>query len=111
MSKMDSVLPLLKNELLEVSVGDEYEELLTSDTVKKINGVIYGVLLNIIDDLMVLDCYYLNKNNQLVSGNIVYINTWAVKMFTKANSEGSLKDVMLSAAHTRKMKEILGLND
>lgn len=111
MSELKGLLPVLKNQLLEICVGDEYEELLTADSTRKVNGVIYGVLKDIVDDFLVLDSYFLTKEGKINSGNIIYINTWAVKMFTKVNANGSLNDVMLSSDHTRKMKHLLGLNE
>lgn len=110
MSDLNSLLPKLKNKLLEVGVGDEYEELVLTDHNKKINGVIYGVLKDIVEDFMVLDCYAI-KDGKLHNGNIVYINTWNVKYFTEANASGSLNDVLLSSAHSRRMKVLLGLTD
>lgn len=111
MSKLQTLLPHLKDELLEISIGDEYEEIISSDTVKKVNGVIYGVLKDIIDDFLIVDCYYLDKNGRLVSGNIVYINSWAIKVFTKVKANGCLNDVLLSSSHSRKVKYLLGLDD
>lgn len=111
MSNMNSLLPILKGKLLEVSIGDEYEELVMSDHVKKVNGVIYGILKDIVDEFIVLDCYYLTKEGELANGNIVYINTWAIQAFTQVNASGCLNDVFLSSSHTRKIKALLGLDE
>ena len=111
MSKMDALLPRLKGKLLEISVGDEYEEIVLSDHVRKVNGVIYGILQDIVEEFLVLDCYYITKEGQLQDGNIIYINTWAIKAFTEVNSQGCLNDVFLSSDHTRKMKALLGIDD
>lgn len=111
MSQMNALLPILRDKLLEISVGDEYEEIILSDHVRKVNGVIYGILKDIVDEFLVVDCYYISKNGDLKHGNIIYINTWAIKAFTQVNSEGCLNDVFLSSDHTRKMKLLLGLND
>lgn len=111
MSKMDGLLPRLKDELLEFHVGDDYEEIHMADTTKKISGVIYGILRDIVDEFLVVDSFYLDRNGALVSGNIIYINTWAIKMFTKVKYNGCLNDVLLSRAHTRKIKELLGISD
>jgi len=111
MSKINALLPTLKGKLLEISIGDDYEELVMSDHVKKVNGVIYGFLKDIVDDFIILDCFYINKQNEIKSGNIIYINTWAIKAFTEVNSSGSLNDVLLGSGHTRKIKAMLGFND
>ncbi len=108
---MDSLLPTLKGKLLEISVGDEYEEIVMSDHVRKVNGVIYGILQDIVDEFIVISCYYISKDGKLQSGNVVYINTWAIKAFTQVNASGCLNDVFLSSDHTRKIKALLGLND
>jgi hypothetical protein len=111
MSKIDSLLPVLRGKLLEISIGDEYEELQMSDHVKKINGVIYGVLKDIVDDFLILDCYYINQKGLLSDGNIVYVNSWAIKVFTEVKPTGCLNDILLSSSHTRKMKVLLGLDE
>lgn len=111
MSKLDALLPKLKGKLLEISIGDEYEELQMSDHVKKVNGVIYGILRDIIDDFLVLDCYYLTAKGELADGNVVYINSWAIKVFTEVKPKGCLNDVLLSSSHTRRMKTMLGLDE
>lgn len=111
MSEMRSLLPKLKGKLLEISIGDEYEELIMSDHIKKVNGVIYGTLENIIEDFLVINCFFVTKTGVLSDGNIVYLNSWNVKAFTEVNSTGSLNDVFLSSTHTRKMKDLLGIND
>lgn len=111
MSEIKSLLPILQGKLLEVSIGADYEELLLSDHTKKINGVIYGILQDVIDDFMVLNCYFVDKKGNLKSGNIVYINTWSVTAFTEVNARGCLNDVLLSTAHTRKIKALLKIDD
>ena|SRR5690606_18325538 len=111
MSKLNGLLPKLKGELLEISIGDEYEEILSADSSKKVNGVIYGVLQDIVDEFIILDSFYLDKEGRISSGNIIYINSWAIKMFTKVKSNGCLNDILLSSNHTRKIKYLLGLND
>lgn len=111
MSKLSSLLGTLKGELLEISIGDNYEDIVLSDTVKKVNGVIFGTLKDVVDDFLIVDSFFINKDGEVQTGNIVYINTWHVKVFTKVKSNGSLNDVLLSASHTRRIKAILGLND
>lgn len=111
MSDITGLLPTLKGKLLEVSIGDEYEELVMADHVKKVNGVIYGVLQDITGDFFVLNCYHITKEGQLSDGNIVYLNSWNIKAFTEVNSHGCLNDVFLSSSHTHKMKVLLGIHD
>jgi hypothetical protein len=112
MSKMDALLPRLKGKVLEISIGDEYEELTLNDHIKKVNGIIYGILEDVVDDFLVVSCYYFDKNGALHKrGNVVYINTWSVKVFTELNSRGCLNDVFLSSEHSRKMKALLGIDD
>jgi len=107
MSDATGILSKLQGKLLEVSVGDEYEEIVLSDHVQKINGVIYGTLVDIIGDFFVLNCYYMDNSKNLRQGNLVYLNSWNIKAFTELNNEGSLNDVFLSAPHTRRVKELL----
>lgn len=111
MSKLSSLLETLKGELLEISIGDDYEDIVLSDTTRKVNGVIFGILTDIVDDFLIVDSFFINKNGEVQTGNVIYINTWHVKVFTKVKSNGCLNDVLLSTTHTRRIKTILGLND
>jgi hypothetical protein len=109
MANLVELLPDLQDQLIEICVGDEYEELLTADSTRKVNSVIYGILKDVIDNFFVVDSFYLTKEGKLSSGNILYINSWTVKLITKVKPAGSLNDVMLSAEHTRKIKYLLGI--
>lgn len=111
MSDISKLLPRLQDELLEIYVGDEYEELVMSDNVRKVNGSVFGYCKDLLGDFLVLDCFYINKKGELVKGNITYINVWSIKAITKVKSNGSLSDVFMSSADTRKLKVLLGLDE
>lgn len=110
MSQLKKLLPILQGKLLEISVGDDYEELVLSDHVSKVNGVIYGELDDIVDDFLVVRCYFIDKQGRLVKDNVVYINSWHVKVMKEARN-GSLNDVFLGASHSRKIRALAGIDE
>lgn len=103
---LNSLFVGLKGKLLELSVDDDYEELVLSDHTKKVNGVIYGYLREVVEGFIVLECFYIDNNNTLSLGNRVYVNTDWIKVFTEVNNKGCLNDVLLSSSHSRKIKEM-----
>ncbi len=111
MSKLSGLMSKLNGELLEISIGDDYEDILSSDSTKKVNSVIFGFLRDIVDDFIILDSFYIDKKGEFKSGNIIYINTWHIKAFTKVKSNGCLNDALMSVSDTRKIKHLLGLDD
>jgi hypothetical protein len=111
MSSIADLLPNLKDELIELCIGDDYEELVMSDNVRKVNGSIFGYCRDIVGDFVVVDCFFVNKRNEVVPGNRVYINSWSIKAITKVKSNGSLNDVFMSSADARKLKAMLGIDE
>lgn len=111
MSKMSGLLPYLKDEFVEICIGDEYEEIVQFDNVKKVNSVIYGKLKDIIDDFAVLDCFSIDFKDQVTSGNIVYVNTWQIKAITKITQSSSLNDILASSGAISKIKNSLNVSN
>lgn len=111
MSSILELFPRLKDELVEVYIGDEYEEIVMSDNVRKVNGSLFGYCREVLGDFVILDCFFINKKGELSNGNIVYVNTWSIKAITKVKSNGSLNDVFMSSSDTRKLKSLLGIDD
>ena len=71
-----TVASFLKGKLVEVYMGDEYEDLLQADFSKKIQMSVIGILEGAIGDCLVIDSYYFSSDHKaLVKGNILYINS------------------------------------
>ncbi len=112
MSSVADLLPYLQNKYVEISIGDEYEEIVMSDHTKKINVVIYGKVIGTVADFLILNCFYIDSDNNLQKDNTVYLNTWNIKAITEITPENNgLNSVFLSASHNKKIRKLLGLID
>lgn len=111
MSKLDGLLPRLKGEMLEICIGDEYEELVLFDNVRKVNTVIYGTFEEVVDDFVIINSFFTDVDGEFKQGNILYINTWHIKAFTKLKSNGSLGEAFMSSDHSNKVKRLIGFNE
>lgn len=109
MKDLEKLLPRLRNKFLEITLGDEYEEIVLSDFTRKINGIIYGKLEDVIGDFLVLNCFYVNREGELCSGNMIYLNCWQVKAMTEVKTNGSLNDAMVGTEHINKIRRLIGL--
>lgn len=103
---MDRLFPLIKGRLMEISIGDVYEEIVLSDHTKSINSTIYGTVQDLLGDFLILDCYFSNATGEVSSGNIVMLNTWNIKAMTEVNGSGSLNDVFMGTKDVRKIKRL-----
>jgi hypothetical protein len=99
-----------KGKILEIYIGDQCETLNFEDYSVPQNCSIFGKLIDVLDRVILLDCFYVDSKKQLRTGNIVYINTFQIRAMSEVNGEGSLGDVFLhvnDAGRIRKL--ILGL--
>lgn len=103
----NELLYKLKGKLLELYIGDQAETINYEDYSVPQNCIIYGKLIEVFDRFIVLDCYYINSAKQICSGNIVYINSFQIRVMTELNDNGSLNDVFLDAKSSEKVRKTL----
>lgn len=109
MSDIKSLLTKIKNKYMEILVVDDYEDLVLSDFTQKVNSAIFGKVVDLIGDFLVVECLYFTADGELKTGNIIYLNTWNIKAMTELNDKGSMNDVLLGVNHARKIKKLLGI--
>lgn len=95
---------------LELYIGDQVETLEFTDHSVPENCVIYGKLIEVLDRFLVFDCFYVDKkDNNVKSGNIVFINFFQIRAMSELNGVGSLGDVFLSVNDAKRIQKIIGV--
>jgi hypothetical protein len=103
----DILVTRFKGKVIEIYIGDQYETLNFEDSSQPQNCIIYGRLLDILDRFILLDCFFIDKNHNLKTNNLIYINLFQIRVMTELNSNGSLSDIFLSAKDSEKIKKAL----
>lgn len=96
----------LKGSLLEIYIGDICSTMNYDEVSVPQCSSIFGKLIDVLDRFVVLECLYIDKSNNLQSGNKVYINAFQIRAMTILDGKGSLQDIFLDikdAAHIRKL--------
>jgi hypothetical protein len=108
MENIKVLLDHFKDKYVQIYIGDQYEEIQQFDFSQTINGTIYGKLLDISGEFLILDCFYYDNRN-LKSGNIIFVNSWHIKVISEIKKEGSISDVLLSVEDINVVKKLIGL--
>ncbi len=103
----DELLTKLKGKTLEIYIGDQSETLNFEDYSIPQNCVIYGRLTDVLDRMIILNCFYMDKSGKLRDDNRVYINTFQIRAMTELDNSGSLKDVFLNVKSAEKVRNLL----
>ncbi len=94
--------------VLEIYIGDQCETLNFEDFSVPQNCSIFGKLIDVLDRVIILDCYYIDPSTKaLKSGNITYINSFQIRAMTEVNAKGSLADVFLHSKSAHKVRKLI----
>ena len=99
----------LKGKLLELFIGEQAETLNYDDYSVVSNSSTFGRLVDVFDRFVVLECLYLDDNNNIKYGNKVYINAFQIRAMTLLNKQGSLQDIFISNRKASTIRKMLTL--
>jgi len=98
---------VLKGKIVEIYVGDTFEDVKYDDSTQKCAAVLIGKIVAAYAECLVLNCAYMDQNTKNIKlGNIVCLNERAIRTVTEVDESGILKDTFLS---TRDSKIVKGL--
>ena len=98
---------VLKDKVVEVYIGDTYEDIKYDDSTQKYAAVLVGKVVTAYAECLVLNCAYIDQaTKHMKLGNIVCLNERAIRTVTEVDQAGVLKDTFLS---TRDSKVVKGL--
>jgi hypothetical protein len=104
----DELLNKFRGKILEIYIGDQCETMNYDEVSVPKNCSIFGKLVDVLDRMVVLDCYYIDSaSKQVVSGNITYINSFQIRAMTEVDGKGSLGDIFLSVNAASKIRKMI----
>jgi len=109
MSNISELFPIIKNKLVEIAIGDEYEQVVNNDANINMQSVVVGYPIEIYGDFIAVKTMFLDDKNVIQRDNLIYINSMQIKLITEINSNGSLDNSMMSVLDVNLIKRKLGL--
>lgn len=103
------IAKVLKDRVVEIYVGDTYEDIKYDDSTQKYAAVLVGKIVTAYAECIVLNCAYtdpVTKEPRL--GNIVCLNERAIRTITEVDDTGVLKDTFLSTRDSKIVKGLFG---
>lgn len=104
---------VMKNKIIEVYIGDSYEDIKYDDSTTKYPAVLVGRVIAAYAECLVLDCIYVDQSSKKMNfGNIVCLNERAIRTLTEVDEKGFLIDTFLSSRnHSKIVKDFLNSTD
>jgi hypothetical protein len=104
----DELLTKMKGKLLEIYIGDQFETIEFDDYSQPQNCVVIGKLVDVLDRVIVLECYYVDKKTkELRKDNRVFLNSFQIRAMTELDGKGSLGDIFLSVNDAPKIRALV----
>lgn len=96
---------IFKDKLIEVYVGDSYEDVSTEQVSQSYPAIFCGKVVGAYRECLILNCAYV-ENKHLKIGNILFVNERAIRALSEVDGKGTLEDMMLRSKETLEVKEI-----
>lgn len=88
---------LLKDKMVEIYMGDSYEEVSVEQVSMSYPAVFCGKIVGAFKECLVLDSYYVTVNQNKVKeqqpGNLVFINERGIRALTEVDGQGTVNDL------------------
>jgi hypothetical protein len=94
--------------VVEVYVGDTYEDIKYDDSSVKYVAILVGKVITAYAEMLVLDCAYIDQQTKkLQFGNIVCLNERGIRTITEVDESGILRDTFLNSRDGKIVKNLL----
>lgn len=90
---------VFKDQLIEVYVGDSYEDVSTEQISTTYPAVFCGKVVAAYRECLVLNCAHV-AGRHLQMGNLLFVNERAIRALTPVDGGGILEDMMLRSKET-----------
>lgn len=95
----------LNGKLVEILIGESYEELTLDQISSHYPAVIVGKVVEACGQVLILDCLYVN-NRQHSFGKTVYLNDYSIKMLSEIDDKSTIEDLLLRGRDTRAIRKL-----
>ena len=98
----------LKGRVVEIYVGDTFEDIKYDDCTSKSASVLVGRVIDAYAELIVLDCAYTDTTTKkLKFGNIICLNERSIRFLTEIDEKGMLRDTFINTRDGKQVKDLL----
>ena len=98
---------ILKDRLVEVYMGDKYEEVSTEQITTPYPSVFCGKVVGGYKNCLILNCSYV-KSKKIEVGNIIFLNEISIKAINEIDGHGILKDMLLDSQESISIMKAFG---
>ena len=97
-----------KDKVVEIYIGDTYEDLKFEDSTQKSPAILVGKIVAAYAECMILNCAFSDqRTGDLRFGNIVALNERGIRTITEIDNTGILKDTFINVKDGKRIKEAL----
>ncbi len=98
---------LFKDKLIEIYVGDSYENISLDQQSSQYPAVFCGKVIGAYKECLILSSIYI-KDKQVSLGKLMFINERGIRTLSEVDEKGKLQDLFLSSSDSTKIKKLLG---
>lgn len=91
---------IFHGKLLEIYVGDAYEDVSTEQVSTSYPAVFCGKVVAAYRECLIIDCAYVGPGHHLKMGNTMFINERAIRALSEVDGKGTVEDMMLRSKET-----------
>jgi len=92
----------LKGKLIEIMIGESYEELQLDQLSSNYPAVVVGSVESAMGNVLVLNCVYI-ENRTLKFGKKIYLNDYSIQYLSELDGKCSLEDLLLRSKDTKQI--------
>lgn len=97
-----------KDKVVEIYIGDTYEDLKFEDSTQKSPAILVGKVVAAYAECLILNCAFSDpRTGNMQFGNIVALNERGIRTITEIDDTGILKDTFLNIKDGKRIKEAL----
>lgn len=94
----ESIAELLYDKVVEIYLGDSYEEVTYADNSTSVHSALIGKVVSGSGDLLVINSIYIDAvTNEAKYGNMIYVNAYNIKAIVEIDGLGTYRDAIHSA--------------
>lgn len=99
------IVSLFKDKIIEIYVGDAYENLSTEQTSTDYPSVFCGKVVGAFKECLIISCVY-NDRTKEKFGNMIFINERAIRALNEVDNAGVLEDMFMRSRETLKVLKL-----
>lgn len=98
----------LKDKLVEIYLGDSYEEVSTEQISTAYPAVFCGKIVGAYRECLMINTVYVDRGRQIKQGHILFINERAIRALNEIDGQGILEDMFMRSKESLDLLKLFG---